>query len=37
MKYLKLFKKSSDYQTFADGDEYITSNICYIEETKGVK
>ena len=36
MKYIKLFKQSSDYQAFTMWEEYVIPNVCYIEETEGV-
>jgi hypothetical protein len=38
MKYIKIFDKSSDYQTFkSDEGEYVTPNVCYINELDVVK
>lgn len=38
MKYIKLFKTSSDYNDFAnkDGDSWITPNICRISDEDSV-
>jgi hypothetical protein len=36
MKYLRVFNNDAEYQTFTEGDEYVTPNICYINETKGM-
>jgi hypothetical protein len=36
MKYLRIFKQSADYQEFTGGGEYVTPNVCYIEETDGI-
>ena len=32
MKYIKKFSTSARYNTFINGGEYVTPNICYIEE-----
>jgi hypothetical protein len=37
MKYIKKFSKNTDYQAFINGDNYITPNICYVTESKGLK
>ena len=37
MKYLRVFSYDADYQAFKGGGSYITPNLCYIEETKGLK
>ena len=37
MKYLRVFGNDSDYQSFKGDESYITPNLCYIKETKGVK
>ena len=36
MKYINKFSTTADYQAFTDGDRYVTPNICYVEEAKGV-
>jgi hypothetical protein len=36
MKYLRIFNNNSDYQSFIEGDDYITPNICYVEETESL-
>lgn len=37
MKYLKRFNKTSDYETFKSGEEYVTPNVTYISEIKGFR
>jgi hypothetical protein len=37
MKYIKKFSTNTNYNTFANSGEYVTPNICYIEEEKSVK
>jgi hypothetical protein len=32
MKYLKLFEKQSDYQSFIESDEFVTPNVSFITE-----
>lgn len=36
MKYLKVFNTESEYQTFKDGDDYVTPNVSYIKETEDI-
>lgn len=36
MKYLKVFKNASDYQTFKEGSDYITPNICLLEDNYNI-
>lgn len=36
MKYINKFHTNADYQTFTDGDGYVTPNICYVEEYDGI-
>ena len=35
MKYIKKFSTNDDYEEFVGGD-YVTPNICFVEETKGI-
>jgi hypothetical protein len=37
MKYINKFSTNADYQAFTGGDNYITPNICYVTELKGLK
>jgi hypothetical protein len=37
MKYIKRFNKTSDYETFKSGEDYITPNVTYISEIKGFR
>lgn len=37
MKYIKVFNTDSEYQAFKDGDDYVTPNICLINENKTVR
>ena len=37
MKYLKRFNKNVDYDAFKNGDKYITPNISYINESRGIR
>lgn len=37
MKYIKKFRTESDYQTFKQSSDWVTPNISYMEEEKGVK
>jgi hypothetical protein len=37
MKYINKFSSNSDYQAFKEGDGYVTPNICYVTESKGLK
>lgn len=37
MKYLKVFNTDSEYQTFKDGEDYVTPNICLINENNTVR
>lgn len=37
MEYLKIFSSESDYQTFKEGNDWITPNVSIIEENKGIK
>ena len=37
MKYLKRFNKTSDYESFKGGVDYVTPNITYINEIKGFR
>ena len=36
MKYINKFSTNADYQAFTEGGGYVTPNICYVEETKGI-
>lgn len=36
MKYINKFSTNTDYQAFTNGDDYVTPNVCYIEETNGI-
>jgi len=36
MKYIKVFNTESDYQTFKDEEDYVTPNVCLIEENNTV-
>lgn len=36
MKYIKKFSTNTSYNTFVNSGEYVTPNICYIEENKGL-
>jgi hypothetical protein len=36
MKYINKFSTNADYQAFTEGGGYVTPNICYVEETKGL-
>lgn len=36
MKHLKLFKTEAEYTAYKDGEDYVTPNVSFIEETKGV-
>lgn len=36
MKYLKYFKQVSAYEAYKNGSDFITPNVSYIEEIKGV-
>jgi hypothetical protein len=37
MKYINKFSTSADYQAFTEGEGYVTPNICYVTEIKGLK
>ena len=37
MKYINKFSTNADYQAFTEGGEYVTPNICYVTELKGLK
>ena len=37
MKYLKRFNKTSDYEAFKNGKDYVTPNVTYISEIKGFR
>lgn len=34
MKYLKLFEKQTDYQSFIESDDFITPNVSFVTEEK---
>lgn len=36
MKYINKFSTNADYQAFTDGDDYVTPNVCYVDETDGI-
>lgn len=36
MKYLKKFHTNADYQTFKEGDDWVTPNVSTIEEDNGI-
>ena len=36
MKYLKYFEQASAYEAYKNGSDFITPNVSYVEETKGV-
>ena len=36
MKYLKLFKKESDYQSFTENDDFVTPNVSFAKEENKV-
>jgi hypothetical protein len=36
MKYINRFSTNAEYQSFTEGERYITPNVCYINETSGV-
>ena len=36
MKYINKFSTNADYQAFTEGWGYVTPNICFITETKGL-
>lgn len=36
MKYVNKFSTNADYQLFEDGDDYVTPNVCYVEEANVV-
>ena len=36
MKYVNKFSTNTDYQAFAGGEDYVTPNVCYVEETNGI-
>jgi hypothetical protein len=36
MKYINKFSTNADYQAFTGGDDYVTPNICYVDETNGI-
>lgn len=36
MKYLKVFKNASDYQEFRGGGDYMTPNICLLEDNYNI-
>lgn len=36
MKYLKRFNNTSEYEAFKGGEDFITPNISYVEETEGL-
>ena len=37
MKYINKFSTNADYQAFTEGGGYVTPNICYVTELKGLK
>ena len=37
MKYINRFSTNADYQAFTEGGGYVTPNICYVTESKGLK
>jgi hypothetical protein len=37
MKYLKYFEQASAYEAYKTSSDYVTPNVSYIEDTKGVK
>ena len=37
MKYIKLFSKESEYESFKNGDEWVLPNLSLIEETNEIK
>ena len=37
MKYINKFSTNVDYQAFTEGGGYVTPNICYVTELKGLK
>ena len=36
MKYLKYFETEAGYASYKNGSDYVTPNVSYVEETKGV-
>jgi hypothetical protein len=36
MKYLKLFQKESDYQSFTENDDFVTPNVSFAQEENKV-
>lgn len=36
MKYIKKFSQVADYKSFVGGNDYVTPNICYIEQISAI-
>ena len=36
MKHLRKFKNNAEYQAFRDGGNYITPNVCYVEDAEDI-
>ena len=36
MKYLKYFEEASEYEAYKNGSDYVTPNVSYVVETKGI-